>query len=157
MYYRQYTERTSLSNSRASFWLSYYRITFFKLFTKFQSKQLRQSPFKSIQQHKKPAMLLLMKDFITGVFLGIFKTFKNSNFSGHMKMTTSQLCFDGYPTSIYLFKVKNRNTRTRCGICSKLAIKIPERRQWCRSGIFIVNFEHISHLVLVFLLLTLNI
>ena len=28
---------------------------------------------------------------------------------------------------------------------------------WRRSGIFIVNFEHISHLVLVFLLLTLNI
>ena len=25
-----------------------------------------------------------------------------------------------------------------------------------RSGVFIVNFEHISHLVLVFLLLTLN-
>ena len=31
-----------------------------------------------------------------------------------------------------------------------------ERRQWRRSGIFIVNFEHIPHLVLVFLLLTLN-
>ena len=30
------------------------------------------------------------------------------------------------------------------------------KRQWCRSGVFIVNFEHISHLVLVFLLLTLN-
>ena len=29
-------------------------------------------------------------------------------------------------------------------------------RHWRRSGIFIVNFEHISHLVLVFLLLTLN-
>ena len=30
-------------------------------------------------------------------------------------------------------------------------------RQWRRSGVFIVNFEHISHLVLVFLLLlTLN-
>ena len=27
---------------------------------------------------------------------------------------------------------------------------------WRRSGIFIVNFEHILHLVLVFLLLTLN-
>ena len=27
---------------------------------------------------------------------------------------------------------------------------------WRHSGIFIVNFEHISHLVLVFLLLTLN-
>ena len=35
-------------------------------------------------------------------------------------------------------------------------MKIPERRQWRRSGIFIVNFEHISHLVLVFLLLTLS-
>ena len=27
---------------------------------------------------------------------------------------------------------------------------------WRRSGVFIVNFEHFSHLVLVFLLLTLN-
>ena len=41
-------------------------------------------------------------------------------------------------------------------ICSKLTIKMPERRHWRRSGIFIVNFEHISHLLLVFLLLTLN-
>ena len=40
--------------------------------------------------------------------------------------------------------------------CSKLTIKIPERRYWRRSGIYIVNFEHISHLVLVFLLLTLS-
>ena len=30
------------------------------------------------------------------------------------------------------------------------------RRQWRRSGVFIVNFEHISHLVLVLLLLTLS-
>ena len=50
----------------------------------------------------------------------------------------------------------NKNTRTRCEICSKLTIKTPERRQWCCSGVFIVNFEHISHVVLVFLLLTLN-
>ena len=61
---------------------------------------------------------------------------------------------------IYLLKVNNRNTRTRCEICSKLTIKTPERRQWRRSGwrrsgVFIVNFEHISHLIL-FLLLTLN-
>ena len=40
-----------------------------------------------------------------------------------------------YPVGIYQFKVNNRNTRTRCDICSKL----------------IVNFEHISHLVLMFL------
>ena len=31
---------------------------------------------------------------------------------------------------IYLFKVNNRNTRTRCEICSKLTTKIPKRRQW---------------------------
>ena len=43
----------------------------------------------------------------------------------------------------YIFKINNRNTTAGCEICSKLAIKIPEWRQ------------AISHLVLVFLLLTL--
>ena len=33
------------------------------------------------------------------------------------------------PTGIYLLKVNNRNTRTRCEICSKLTIKTPERRR----------------------------
>ena len=42
----------------------------------------------------------------------------------------------------------------RCEICSKLSIKTTERRR--RSGVFNVNFEHISHLVPVFLWLTLN-
>ena len=46
------------------------------------------------------------------------------------------------PVGIYLFKAKNRNTRTRCEICSKLTIKTLERRH----GV-----------VLVSLLLTLNI
>ena len=54
--------------------------------------------------------------------------------------------FNGhFPGGNYIFKVNNRNTRTRCEICSKLT-----------AGIFVVNFEHISHLVLVFLLLTLS-
>ena len=38
------------------------------------------------------------------------------------------------PAGIYLLKVNNRNTRTRCEICSKLTIKTPERRLasfWC--------------------------
>ena len=60
------------------------------------------------------------------------------------------------PADNYMFKVKNRNTRSRCEICSKLTLKTPERHHWRRSGVFIVNFEHISHLVLVFLLLTLS-
>ena len=57
------------------------------------------------------------------------------------------------PANIYLLKVNNRNTRKRYEICLKLTIKAPERR---RSGAFIVNFEHNSHLSLLFLLLTLN-
>ena len=61
-----------------------------------------------------------------------------------------------YPAANYMFKVNHGNTRRRCEICSKLTIKTSERRQWGGSGAFIFNFEHISHLVLVFLLLTLS-
>ena len=32
-----------------------------------------------------------------------------------------------FPAGIYLLKVNNRNTRTRCEIYSKLTIKTPER------------------------------
>ena len=60
------------------------------------------------------------------------------------------------PAKIYLFKGNNRNTIKKYEICSKLTIKTPERRQWRRSGVLTVNFEHISHLFLVFLLLILN-
>ena len=35
----------------------------------------------------------------------------------------------GYPASIYLLKVNNRNTRTRCEICSKSTIKTLKRQQ----------------------------
>ena len=62
-------------------------------------------------------------------------------------------------TSIYLIKVSNRNIRTRCEICSMLTIKTSERQKQkftSRSGVFIVKFKHISRVVLVFLLLTLN-
>ena len=50
------------------------------------------------------------------------------------------------PAVVYLLKVSNKNTRIRCEICSKLTIKTP----------VIANLEHMSHLVLVFLLLTLS-
>ena len=46
----------------------------------------------------------------------------------------------------YLLKVNNRNIITSCEICSKVNNK----------DTFIVNLEHISHLFLAFLLLTLN-
>ena len=50
-----------------------------------------------------------------------------------------------HPAGNYMFHVNNRNTGTRCKIS-----------HWRRFGVFIVNLEHISHLVLVFLLLTLS-
>ena len=40
--------------------------------------------------------------------------------------------------------------------CSDLTVKTLERRHWRRSGVSTFNFEHISRLVLVFLLSTLS-
>ena len=39
----------------------------------------------------------------------------------------------------------NRNTRTRCEICSRLTINTPERCQWHGSGVFVVSFEHFQY------------
>ena len=52
----------------------------------------------------------------------------------------------------YMFKVVIRNTK-KCEIYSNLTIKTPKRRQWRRSGVFIVNLQNIS---LAFILLTMN-
>ena len=60
------------------------------------------------------------------------------------------------PVGIYLLKVNSINTRTRCEICSNITTMTSEPRHWRRPGVSIVNLEYISHLVLVFLLLTLN-
>ena len=49
------------------------------------------------------------------------------------------------PASNYMFKVNNTNTRTRCVIYSKLTINTPQRCEWRRSSVFIVNFQCTSH------------
>ena len=56
-----------------------------------------------------------------------------------------QIASEPIPAGIYLFKVNNRNTKTRCEIFK--TIKTPERR---------FNFKYVSKLVLVFLILTLS-
>ena len=66
----------------------------------------------------------------------------NCNIKCHILSSTQYVC------SKYVFQPAIT--------CSKLTIKTPERCHWRCSGVFIVNFEHISHLVLVFLLLTLS-
>ena len=60
-----------------------------------------------------------------------------------------------FPAIINLFYVNNGNTSATYGISSKLKLETPERRQR-RSGVFIVNFEQILHIILVFLFLTLT-
>ena len=60
------------------------------------------------------------------------------------------------PADSYFFNVNNGNTRAMGKICSKLTIKTPEKRQWCRFGVFVINFEQILHIVQEFPLLTLN-
>ena len=76
------------------------------------------------------------------------------DFINHSEKSPSEI--PDVPVGNYMFKVKNRNARTRCEISSKLTIKTPERPQWHRSGVVIVNFEHISHPFLPFLILTLS-
>ena len=48
------------------------------------------------------------------------------------------------PARICMFKVNNENTKAICEICSKLTIKMPERRYWRLSAGFIANFEQKS-------------
>ena len=73
----------------------------------------------------------------------------------HFSLTNKQYVTCN-PAGNYMFKAINRNTGTRYEICWELTIKTPERRQWHRSGVFIVNSELISHFFLVFIFLTLN-
>ena len=86
--------------------------------------------------------------FLCSTFSGIKSLKKIRLFKGHSSLILAQ--------PAYTSKVNNRNTGTRCEICLLLTIKTSEGRQWRRCGVFIVNFDHISHLVLVFLLLTLS-
>ena len=53
----------------------------------------------------------------------------------------------------FLVSDNNRNTKKKYEVSLQLTIKTPEGRYQKRYGVFIVDFEHISHLVL---LLTLN-
>ena len=57
-----------------------------------------------------------------------------------------------YPVVIYLFEVNNANTIVKYVQIQQ--IKALEQCQWHRSGVFIVNFEQISNIFLVFPLLT---
>ena len=65
----------------------------------------------------------------------------NLSFPHKERNENSVLTRKNTPVGIYFLKVNNRNTKTKCEICSKLTIKITERR---RSNVSIVNFGHVN-------------
>ena len=62
--------------------------------------------------------------FKSPIFSEILVSKKNADIFCKVIIEKNRLtpCF---PAGNYMFKVNNRNTRTRCEICSKLTIKIP--------------------------------
>ena len=52
-----------------------------------------------------------------------------------------------YPVGNYMFKVTIETLEQRCEICSKLTIKTPKRHHWGPSGVFVVNFFNIFHIL----------
>ena len=63
--------------------------------------------------------LRLMHNDYENIFNGILEIKNEVTF--HIKNNQN-------PAGNCMFKVNNRNTRTKCEICSKLTIKTPERR-----------------------------
>ena len=101
--------------------------------------------------------------FYWGTISKLFSTRQQSNSPAHEIKTISRQATNWYfkkslglpsmvmgssiftdPAGIYLLKVSNRSTRTRCEVCSKLTRKTPEWCHWHNSGVFIGNFEDIS-------------
>ena len=98
-----------------------------------------------------------MRKICQKTILGIFHvkgTFSKSQLDCWKRYFARSISQRLHPVVIDLFKVNNGN-RTIFEICLKI-IETLERRHRRRCGAFIVNFEQISYIGLVFLLLTLN-
>ena len=72
---------------------------------------------------------------LTCFFSGILKPQTRLSYAYSNMFFRFKICLydaiNGYPAGNCMFKVNNRNTRTRCEICSMLTIKTPERTFWC--------------------------
>ena len=63
-----------------------------------------------------------MKEMQTSHYSSVLCSFLSERFIDVANLTRN-------PGGIYLLKVNNRNSRTRCEICLNLTIKTPERRE----------------------------
>ena len=97
-------------------------------------------------RRKLPIWSHILKKFLIFNILHIAKNVKLLSFLNRNSGSTwnFSLKLGPCPAGVWLLKVKNRNTRARCEICSKSTIKTSDRRHWRSSGVFIVNFEQIS-------------
>ena len=109
-----------------------------KALNKGKSKSRKIAQILQAQTHLGPSQSICLKivdDFkqLTILMLKIFDIILIIPFS----LYTSLL---GFSVGIYLFRVKNRNTKTRCDIWSKLTTKTPERQ----SSVSIINFQQVN-------------
>ena len=92
------------------------------------------------------------------------KAMKNHNIRESVVRTLDSRGFNSYNSVFHLANMDQMGIRISRKLVVnpfmhnvvKLTIKTPERSQRRHSGVFIVNFDHISHLFLVLVLLTLN-
>ena len=99
------------------------------------------------KKKKKPNKVSMKDDLferISGLLLWIKQLLK-----------VSSLVHPHISVNICLLKVNNSSARIICKISSKLTIKTTERLQWS-FWCFTVNYGHISHIFLLFLLLNLS-
>ena len=87
--------------------------------------------------------------FMSCYFTKIFAPLVTTAAINHFNVYKLIGCDSG---NIYLFKVNIETLQKKSEICTKSTIKTVE----CRSGVIIVNFEHILPFFLVFLLFTMK-
>lgn len=92
-----------------------------------------------------------MEDASTTMFMATSNVFE-ANVASQKVLLIESHFFRLYPANIWLFNVNNKNSRKKCEIRPKLAIKTLKQRHCRHFGVCIV----ISHLFLLFLLSTLN-
>ena len=88
--------------------------------------------------------------FLVKQLSNVYRNYQDS------KIVWPILTLSPYPAGIYLFEIDDGNNRAMFETSSKLIIKKPEWSQLCCSGVLIVSFEQIPHIVLVFILLNFN-
>ena len=81
-----------------------------------------------MEKYKNHPSIITIKNFCHENDSFSFETIKRDDVFKKIKYLDTSKTSQNSPAGIYLLKVNNRNTRTRCVICSKLTIKTPERR-----------------------------